>query len=297
MLALTVLYSLVFCYIRGQLRKFRRETITTTDRPGSSQELEQWQADLETGEPIGDPAPSEIITTRMVTVTTEDRATNLDSQAASGIPISLRNTPSNQSHLIARRRMLQVARSLLWYPLIYLVVTSPLTIGRLAQFAGDDWPPVYLFVAAAFYASAGWCNVLLYTTTRKGIVSWTWCGWNRKATFRRRSKTRIPSLSGPSKRVHDKYGSHDSTMTSGSLHSDDDLDPQEPSSSNGHRDSKVEMHFEGVDFTNSVGFDTINKVDETKVVHDRYCLQNRLDAADAGEKTEVCTCENISTYQ
>src|SRR5208282_4781972 len=126
-------------------------------------------------------------------------------------------------HIIARRRMLQVARSLLWYPLIYLVVTAPLTIGRLAQFAGDDWASTYLFVAASFYASAGWCNVLLYTTTRKGIVSWTCCGWI--ANCRGRPKTRIPSFSGPSKTPNDKYGSHNSTMTSGSLHSDDYLDP------------------------------------------------------------------------
>jgi hypothetical protein len=295
MLALTVLYSLVFCYIRGQLRKFGQETETTADRPGSSQELEPWQADLETGEPIVDPAPSQIITTQMVSVTTEDRTTNLSVEAASGIPISLRNTPSNHSHIIARRRMLQVARSLLWYPLIYVVVTAPLTIGRLSQFAGDDWPQVYIFIAATFYASAGWCNVLLYTTTRKGIVSWTWCGWITNC--RGRSKPRMPSFSGPSKTPPGKYGSHNSTMTSGSLPSDDELDPREPSPSNVHRDSKVDMHFEGVDFTNSVGFDTINIVDETKVVHDRYCLQNQLDAADAGKKTEACTCKNIQTYQ
>jgi hypothetical protein len=296
MLALTILYSLVFFYIRGQLRKFSNDTEgnSSTDRQSSGQELEQWQADLETGEPFSEPAPRQIMTTRMVSVTTEDRGATLASETASGVPISLRNTPSSQSHLIARKRMLQVARSLLWYPLIYLCVTAPLTIGRLAQFAHDDWAQTCIFVGAAFYASAGWCNVLLYTTTRKGIVSWTCCGRNQKPHHRRHSKSQLHPFPGSPTTPQDKYGSHSSTMTSGSIHSNEEVYPRVGSSSSiGQPDSKGDMHFEGVDFTHSVGFDTINIANGSKVTHDRYCLQNRMEAGDTDDKT-ACTCKNVS---
>ena len=291
MLALTVMYCIVFFYIRSQLRKFSSETDLSSDQQSPAQELERWQADLEAGGANPDTPPRQIMTTRMVSVTTEDHGPSLTTESTNGLSISLRNTPTNQSHLIARKRMLQVARSLLWYPLIYLCVTAPLTMGRLAQFADDDWATTCIFVGASFYASGGWLNVLLYTTTRKGIISWTWCGRNRKPS-RRHSKAGIPPFAS-SRTPHDKFASHSSTMTSGSNHSDDDFDRQIPPSSNDRRDSKENMLFEGVDFTHSTGFDIVDMTDDSKVGHDRYCLQNRLDAENLGIDTKTCTCKDI----
>lgn len=269
MLALTILYSVVFFYIRSQLRKFSNETADgSTDRNSSGQELERWQADLEVGvPPINETSPRQIMTTRMVSVTTEDRAISLTDEQTNGVPITLRNTPGNQSHLIARKRMLQVARSLLWYPLIYLCVTFPLTMARLAQFADDDWATTAIFVGATFYACGGWMNVLLYTTTRKGIISWT-CK-QKKNSGRRGSK--IPIFSSSPRNPHDKFGSHSSTMTTGSNHSDDEPELQEPSpSGKSHRGSKGEMIFEGVDFSHSTGFDDIKMNEDSKTDSDRY---------------------------
>ena len=297
MVALTFLYCLVFFYIRSQLRKFSAETNSTTDHQGSGQELERWQADLEVGTPTADTAPRQIMTTRMVSVTTEDRGTALPAESTEAVPISLRNTPSNHSHLLARRRMLQVARSLLWYPLVYLCVTAPLTIGRLAGFAGDDWSQTCIFVGAAFYASAGWCNVLLYTTTRKGIIHWSWCGWNRKRRNRMKSESMFPS-SPRTPPLGDKFASHSSTVNSGSMHSNDGIVDKElpsPSSSgSGARQAMNVLHFEGVDFTHSTGFDTVGAtIDDTKLVHDRSCIQTRLGTPPSN--SIVCTCRNIPT--
>jgi hypothetical protein len=269
MAALTFLYCLVFFYIRSQLRKFSAETNTTTDHQGSGVELERWQADLEVGTPTTETAPRQIMTTRMVSVTTEDRGTTLATDPGEGVPISLRNTPNNQSHVQARRRMLQVARSLLWYPLIYLCVTAPLTIGRLAQFANDDWAQNCVVVGATFYASAGWCNVLLYTTTRKGIIHWSWFGWKKSQNKSKPQPTLSPrSVARP---LGDKVGSQSSVIYSGSMHSiDETIDTRSPSadsSSSGARRGPNLLHFDGVDFSHSTGFDSV--VDDSKSVHDR----------------------------
>jgi hypothetical protein len=178
MLALTFLYCLVFFYIRNQLRKFNRETSSTEHQSsGNDQELERWQADLEAMTPQSE-HPNQILTTQSVSVISEDRRPSGQTYDTSGTPLSLANTSSAHSQVLARKRMLQVARSLLWYPLIYLCVTAPLTIGRLATFAGDSWSQTCIFVGATFFACGGLFNVLLYTSTRKGIISWTW--WRKK---------------------------------------------------------------------------------------------------------------------
>ena len=279
MAALTFLYCLVFFYIRSQLRKFSAETNSSTDRHSSFQELERWHVDLEVGTPITETAPRQIMTTRMVSVTTEDRGTALATDPTEAVPISLRNTPTNQSHLLARRRMLQVARSLLWYPLVYLCVTAPLTIARLAQFADDDWAHTCIFVGAAFYASAGWCNVILYTTTRKGIIHWSWCGWNRKCRNPLKSQSQLPSSpQSPANPFGDKFGSHNSTMTSGSVHSNDETFETRLSSPSGSdtgvREASNVLHFEGVDFSHSTGFDTVgDTTNDSKIVHDQNCIK------------------------
>ena len=292
MAALTFLYCLVFFYIRSQLRKFSVETDTTTDHHSAVQELERWHADLEVGTPVAETAPRQIMTTRMVSVTTEDRGTTL-ADSIEAVPISLRNVPNHESHILARRRMLQVARSLLWYPLVYLCVTAPLTMARLAQFAHDDWAQTAIFIGATFYASAGWCNVILYTTTRKGIIHWSWCGWNRKRRDRLNSNSKFSSPPLAANPFGDKFGS---PTSSGSVHSNDEivdarLSSPSSDSSRVRRASNV-LHFEGVDFSHSTGFDTVeDKIDDSKFVHNRNCIQTRLETRPSN--SIVCTCKNI----
>lgn len=301
MVALTILYCLVFFYIRSQLKKFNdiasAGTAEATQSTNSGQELERWHADLEVGSPDVQPPPGSVITTRTVTVVTEDRGvvelTNKDT-SSSPPSFSLRHTASSQSHLMARKRMLQVARSLLWYPMIYLIVTLTLTIGRLGTFGNAPWATTCIFVGAAIYACGGWANVLLYTTTRKGIISWSWFGWSKKCRDRKRDSNEYPISDSPPRVPGEKYGSDRSTEATVSTHS------RNNSSITDHRnpvstilaDSASDLQIDGVDFSHSTGFDTVNGTEDDKLVHDRYCVQSRLYAGTPRKGGGECTCRN-----
>ncbi|OBT40879.1 hypothetical protein VE00_08804 [Pseudogymnoascus sp. WSF 3629] len=56
------------------------------------------------------------------------------------------------------------------YPVIYIVCTAPLAIGRIAALAGNEVSLVYFCVAGSMIACNGWLDVLLYATTRADIV-------------------------------------------------------------------------------------------------------------------------------
>jgi hypothetical protein len=305
MIALTCLYCIVFFYIRSQLKKFSAVasagtagTADATHSTNSGQELERWQADLEATPPDVQPPPRSVFTTRTVTVVTEDRPTaEFKSNATNNaVPFSLRHSSSAQSHLQARKRMLQVARSLLWYPMIYLFVTVTLTIGRLGNITNAPWATTCIFVGATLYACGGWANALLYTTTRKGIIGWSWFGWSKKCRDRKKASSpkqgsvSDSSPTGPG----EKYGSDRSTDTTTSIHSrngSNATDPRNPVSVI-LADSASDLQFEGVDFSHSTGFDTVNGTEDDKLVHDRYCVQSRLYAGTPGKDGAECTCKN-----
>jgi hypothetical protein len=71
---------------------------------------------------------------------------------------------------------------LLCYPITYILLTMPLSITRLSQFAGNNWGLPAIHAAAAIYCCSGFINVMLYTLTRKGIISWDWLLRRRKST-------------------------------------------------------------------------------------------------------------------
>lgn len=56
------------------------------------------------------------------------------------------------------------------YPIVYVVCTAPLAIGRIAALAGNDVSLGYFCVAGSMIACNGWLDVLLYATTRADIV-------------------------------------------------------------------------------------------------------------------------------
>ena len=164
MFALTILYCILFFYIRMQLKNFQKAASTSEIQ--SSHELQSWQANLEAGTPDQPAAPKQIITTQTVTVTTEDR------------PQHRMKTDADRAH----RRMNQVALTLLCYPIMYICLTMPLSITRLSSFAGHEWGFTSIYVGASIYCCSGFVNVLLYTATRKGIISWNWIFNRRKST-------------------------------------------------------------------------------------------------------------------
>ncbi|GKT40216.1 uncharacterized protein ColSpa_00397 [Colletotrichum spaethianum] len=69
-------------------------------------------------------------------------------------------TPSNAGHHPA----------FLIYPIIYILCTAPLALGRVITMAGKQIPLEYFCLAGAMIASNGWLDVLLFSTTRHVII-------------------------------------------------------------------------------------------------------------------------------
>jgi hypothetical protein len=165
MFALSTLYAILFFYIYLQSRKFG-PTQSSVDNHSTSHEMQRWQSNLEAGTTAPPPTFQNIMTTQTVTIITETRAASIR---------RIRNSEDN-----SRRRVTQVAVRLLFYPIVYICLTMPVSIARLANFAGQNWSLTAIHVGAAIYVCSGWVNVLLYTATRKGIISWNWLAPRRK---------------------------------------------------------------------------------------------------------------------
>ena len=110
---------------------------------------------------------------------------------AEDAPASTRPWRSEEDR--AHRRLNHASSKHLAYPLLYLCLTVPIGTVALASLAGHIWlTPVY--VVSCFYGSSGWANVILYTATRKGIISWNWI---RKCTPEPWASTSDRDVGGP----------------------------------------------------------------------------------------------------
>src|SRR3981189_1134578 len=181
MFALTILYCILFFYIRLQLKNFRAANSSSTEHHTGTgnHELRAWQANLEAGVPVDSTTPNGIMTKTTVTVTNEERPSTI---------YSGRRTRNEADR--AHRRMNHVALTLLCYPISDICLTMPLCITRISQFAGNNWGLVPIYVAASLYCCSGFFNVLLYTATRRGIISWGWL-------FKRSKKTKANVTTSP----------------------------------------------------------------------------------------------------
>ncbi|KFY79884.1 hypothetical protein V499_01189 [Pseudogymnoascus sp. VKM F-103] len=64
----------------------------------------------------------------------------------------------------------RVTPLMILYPVVYIVCTAPLAIGRIVALAGNKASLAYFCVAGSMIACNGWLDVLLYSTTRADIV-------------------------------------------------------------------------------------------------------------------------------
>lgn len=88
-----------------------------------------------------------------------------------GSVLSAISTSQGQQSLAARPGVnFDHHPAFLIYPVIYVVCTLPLAMGRVGTLAGADVPLWYFCVAGALIASNGWLDVLLWGTTRHTIV-------------------------------------------------------------------------------------------------------------------------------
>jgi G protein-coupled glucose receptor regulating Gpa2 C-term len=82
----------------------------------------------------------------------------------------------------SQQRMNTVSKVLLCYPIVYVCLTLPTAVIRVGQFANHEYPLASAYVAASISQCTGWVNVILYTSTLKGIISWNWLWPKRKPT-------------------------------------------------------------------------------------------------------------------
>ena len=78
-----------------------------------------------------------------------------------------------------RRRIWQLGVSLLCFPVIYTVLALPLSVARTLEMANHRPSNAYIWISASLYTCGGWCNVILYTATREGVIPWNWFLWRR----------------------------------------------------------------------------------------------------------------------
>lgn len=74
------------------------------------------------------------------------------------------------SYTESLRRMNRVVSYMVLYPIVYIVLTLPLSAGRMASVSGHTPSVTYFCVAGALMTLSGFCDTLQYTLTRKSIV-------------------------------------------------------------------------------------------------------------------------------
>jgi len=57
------------------------------------------------------------------------------------------------------------------YPAVYVILTLPIAVGRMVAMAGTETPDIVFCVVGTLLTSCGWIDALLYTLTRRGLVS------------------------------------------------------------------------------------------------------------------------------
>ncbi|KAF1841601.1 uncharacterized protein K460DRAFT_369607 [Cucurbitaria berberidis CBS 394.84] len=57
------------------------------------------------------------------------------------------------------------------YPLVYVILTLPIAVGRMVAMTGTHMPDIFFCVAGSMLTSCGWIDALLYTLTRRILVS------------------------------------------------------------------------------------------------------------------------------
>ncbi|KAF9871455.1 integral membrane protein [Colletotrichum karsti] len=80
-------------------------------------------------------------------------------------PTSMMSPATDDVKSEVHKRML-----FLLYPLIFLICTAPLALGRILGSSGVKLSPEYLCFAGAMITSNGWLDVLVFSTTRRAIL-------------------------------------------------------------------------------------------------------------------------------
>ncbi|KAF4549309.1 Hypothetical protein D9617_22g066550 [Elsinoe fawcettii] len=79
---------------------------------------------------------------------------------------------TNQAQSATHRKINRAARSMVLYPIFYMILTLPLSAGRMWSLAhhGAFLPNWYLLVAGTLMASSGFVDAVLYALTRRNLM-------------------------------------------------------------------------------------------------------------------------------
>lgn len=68
------------------------------------------------------------------------------------------------------RHLNRVVSYMMLYPVVYITLTLPIAIGRMAAVNGHNLSFTYFYAAGSLISLSGLCNTLLYTFARKSSV-------------------------------------------------------------------------------------------------------------------------------
>ena len=153
MVSLTTIYCVLFVYVRIKAKKLRQ--LMTTNASGSSQAYEMsssWKA----------------------SENDDHSSLRTTSQTKTKTKVTVEDQPSHQSAAGERiyGRLNRASIILISYPMVYICLTMPMCIARICEFTGNDWSLPAVYTGTVIYVCSGAVNVLVYTTTRQGIIGW-----------------------------------------------------------------------------------------------------------------------------
>ena len=68
-------------------------------------------------------------------------------------------------------KLTRATKFMVMYPFVYVVLTLPIAVGRMVAMTGTEPPDLFFVVAGCLLTSCGWIDALLYTLTRRVLVS------------------------------------------------------------------------------------------------------------------------------
>lgn len=83
------------------------------------------------------------------------------------------------------RKLTRATKFMVLYPAVYVILTLPIAVGRMVVMTGTELSDTFFCVVGALLTSCGWIDALLYTLTRRIILSsdlTSQDGYNRNIT-------------------------------------------------------------------------------------------------------------------
>ena len=68
-------------------------------------------------------------------------------------------------------KLTRANKFMIMYPAVYVVLTLPIAVGRMIAMTGHPMPDYFYVIAGCLLTSCGWIDALLYTLTRRVLVS------------------------------------------------------------------------------------------------------------------------------